>query len=95
MQLKLIENEVQLSDVNYKHPDSTVKVLNIGSRGSLHPTLNILDSINCQVTYFKRQKLILVDYDYDEENDKYRKSIFSTNVANIVSDITIYKQDNA
>lgn len=92
MKQKLIENEVELSDVKYTHPASMVKVLHKGNRGSLHPTLNILDTIECQVTYFKRHKLLLIDYDYDEENDKYRKSIFSQSIENIVSDITLFKQ---
>jgi len=94
MQHKLIENEVELSDVKYTHTTPVVKVLDKGNRGSLHPTLNVLDTIECRVYYFKRHKLILVDYDYDEENDKYRKSIFSQSVENIVSDITMFKQDS-
>jgi hypothetical protein len=67
-------------------------VIEKGNRGSLHPDLNVLDTINCVVTYYKRQRLIMVDYDYDSENDKYQKSIFSTVVKNIRVDIDSFIQ---
>lgn len=83
--------EPQKNKITYDH-SSIVTVLKKGNRGSLHPSLNILDSIDCRVTYYKRHKTLFVEYDYDKENDKYRKSIFSPVIENIVSDITQYKQ---
>lgn len=78
--------------IKFKNPILSPTVLKQGNRGSLHPSLNILDTIECLVVYDKRQKIIIVDYDYDLQTDKYRKSIFSTNVENIVSDIIEFKQ---
>jgi len=82
----------QRNKITYDH-SSIVTELKKGNRGSLHPSLNVLDSIQCRVTYYKRHKAIFVEYDYDDANDKYRKSTFSTIIENIVSDINEYKQD--
>lgn len=84
-----------------KKPDAEVKIFSRGARHYLHPSLSILDGIDCELSYYKIGKIIVVDYDSAEEKVQYtdyaktvyRKSVMSGEVDFIVNIIRDYIND--
>lgn len=84
-----------------KKPDSDVKLFAQGARHYLHPSLSVLDRVDCELAYYKNEKIIVVSYDAAEENINntdytrkiYRKCAMSGEVDFIVDIIREYIDD--
>jgi hypothetical protein len=84
-----------------KKPESDVKIFSQGARHYLHPSLSILDRIDCDLTYYKKDKIIVLSYDPGDEavNDTdyvrktYRKCAMSGEVDFIVDIVREYIDD--
>ncbi len=84
-----------------KKPEAEVKIFSQGARHYLHPSLSILDKIDCQLSYYKKDKIIVVDYDVSDEKveytdyvrQTYRKCVMSGEVDFIVNIIREYIDD--
>lgn len=84
-----------------RKPESEVKIFNQGARHYLHPSLSILDRVDCELAYYKNDKVIVVSYDAVEENidntdytrKVYKKCAMSGEVDFIVNIIREYLDD--
>ena len=86
---------------NHRRNDSDVKVFSKGARHYLHPTLSVLDKIDCELVYYRQHKIMCVSYDPREENisytdykrKEYSKCILSTDVKFVLDIIQEYIDD--
>lgn len=84
-----------------KKPDSDIKIFKRGARHYLHPSLSILDRVDCELVYYKNDKVIVVSYDAAQENidntdytqKVYRKCVMSGDVDYIVDILNDYMND--
>jgi hypothetical protein len=81
--------------------DSDVKIFSQGARQYLHPSLSVLDRVDCELVYFKTDKIMVVSYDADTERvantdytgKVYRKCVMSGEVKFITDIINEYIED--
>ena len=84
-----------------KKPESDIKVFSQGARHYLHPALSILDRLDCELAYYKKDKIIVLSYEPLEENinntdytrKSYQKCLMSGEVDFIVDMIREYLDD--
>lgn len=84
-----------------KKPDADVKIFNQGARHYLHPSLSLLDRVDCELVYYKSPKVIVVSYDPQQESidntdytrKAYKKCAMSSDVDFIVNTIREYIDD--
>lgn len=65
------------------------KIFSPGTRHYLHPKLEILEKIDCELSYFPFEKFIVVSFNKDSVSGEYKNSIISPNVDfvyNIIND---------
>jgi hypothetical protein len=92
------DNRHFFSNHSRPKPSSNVNIFSPGARHFLHPNLSILDSIDCELFYYKNEKIVVVDYepvmekvDYTDYTKKvYKKSIMSNDISFIVDLIGEY-----
>jgi hypothetical protein len=84
-----------------RKPDSDVKVFRPGARHYLHPSLSILDRVDCELVYYKAHKVIVVSYESANESidntdytrKAYGKCVMSGDVDFVVDVIREYIED--
>ena len=84
-----------------KKPESDVKIFSQGARHYLHPSLSILDRLDCELAYYKKDKIIVLSYEPVEENinntdytrKTYQKCLMSGEVDFIVDIVREYLDD--
>lgn len=87
---------------NHKKPESEVKIFSRGARHYLHPSLSILDKIDCELIYYRNQKFMVVSYEPTEEfidntdytRKVYNRAIFSADVKFVTDIIYEYINDS-
>ena len=63
-----------------KKPEAEVKIFKRGARHYLHPSLSILDRVDCELIYYKNEKIMVVSYDSSDEsvdNTDYTRKVFN------------------
>jgi len=60
-----------------------------GKRVYLHPRLQLLDTIDCEVWYDREFQFFYVEYDYI--NGVFSKSILTKQIDSVVNEINKYK----
>ncbi|MCS7317007.1 MAG: hypothetical protein NZZ41_01630 [Candidatus Dojkabacteria bacterium] len=70
----IFENKIQRK---FEYPNFYKKVFYKKYRHLLHPKLEFLDKIDCELEYFPKEKLLVISYDKDEQTQKYKKIIIS------------------
>lgn len=92
----------QQFNYNAKKPDADIKIFAKGARHYLHPSLIVLDMIDCELIYYRQYKIMVMSFDPIEESidntdytkKTYRRAVMSPDVKFISDSVYEHIQDS-